>query len=431
MLGLFKGLRSALRYRGAGGAGKTSSSSTAATPANSTSSTFRNLDLYPQPFGSLPLTISTVYRCVRLLSESVANLPMQYLRLKDGIYSPHVSSRLHYLLTVQPDGARSAFDFFEGIVQEMLLEGNAYIVPVYNPVSMDVDRLVLCSRGSVTHDTLNDRYTVNELTNGVTGVYDEDEIIHIKNFTSPIDPKRGISTLTHAAIITGASSSAMSEMDNRFRYGGNVRGIITGAKTGVFGYGEFQDTELKKLAKNVGRQVKENSGLFALPEGVSFLQTSMSSTDMQFLGMLQFTVREVCRFFGVHPSFVFDDTSNNYKSAEMANVAFLSHTLNPILCKIESEFNRKLISESLSGKRCFKFDREGLYVCDLEGRARYQTQTIAAGIYTVNEWRAKENRAPVEGGDKVLVSANLRELAQSMNNPTNQNQSSNEEEKQD
>lgn len=50
---------------------------------------------------------------------------------------------------------------------------------------------------------------------------------------------------------------------------------------------------------------------------------------MQFLESRKFTVRELCRFFGVHPSFVFDDTSNNYKSAEMANVAFLSNTLNP------------------------------------------------------------------------------------------------------
>ena len=37
------------------------------------------------------------------------------------------------------------------------------------------------------------------------------------------------------------------------------------------------------------------------------------------------------RFFGVPPSFVFDDTSNNYKSAEMANVAFLSNTLEPLV----------------------------------------------------------------------------------------------------
>lgn len=97
----------------------------------------------------------------------------------------------------------------------------------------------------------------------------------------------------------------------------------------------------------------------------------------------------------------------------MANVAYLSTTLNPLLRKIENELLRKLIAPSLVGKRKFEFDRRGLYAADLEGRAKYQTQTIAAGIYTVNEWRHAENKPPVEGGDKVLVSANLRDITES------------------
>ena len=36
--------------------------------------------------------------------------------------------------------------------------------------------------------------------------------------------------------------------------------------------------------------------------------------------------------------------------------------------------------------------------------------TIAAGIYTVNDWRIAENKEPVKGGDVVLVSANLKSL---------------------
>ena len=132
---------------------------------------------------------------------------------------------------------------------------------------------------------------------------------------------------------------------------------------------------------------------------------------MQFLESRKFTVRDICRFFGVHPSFVFDDTSNNYKSAEMANVAFLSNTLNPLLRNIENEMLRKLIAPTLCCKRKFEFDRRGLYASDLDSKVKYQAATIAAGIYTVNDWRKMENRPPIEGGDKVLVSANLRDIA--------------------
>ena len=65
---------------------------------------------------------------------------------------------------------------------------------------------------------------------------------------------------------------------------------------------------------------------------------------------------------------------------------------------------------ALYGKRKIQFDRRSLYACDLDSKVKYQAQTIAAGIYTVNEWRKEENRQPVEGGDTVLISANLRKL---------------------
>ena len=102
--------------------------------------------------------------------------------------------------------------------------------------------------------------------------------------------------------------------------------------------------------------------------------------------------------------------AENYKSAELANVAFLSNSLNPILRRIENELQRKLMAPALCCKRKIQFDRRGLYACDLVSKAKYQAETIAAGVYTVNEWRKEENQAPVEGGDTVLISANLRTL---------------------
>ena len=39
---------------------------------------------------------------------------------------------------------------------------------------------------------------------------------------------------------------------------------------------------------------------------------------------------------------------------------------------------------------------------------RYKTALLAAGLRTPNELRAAENQPPVEHGDELLVSANLR-----------------------
>lgn len=362
---------------------------------------------WPSYAGDNALQVATVYRCVKLLSESVANLPVRSLKRRNGIFVDDEGGRLAYLLNVQPSESENAFDFWCRVVQEVLLEGNAYIVPVYSPATMDIDRLALCSRGTVSHDTTNDTYTVSDLRNAIWGVFGENEIIHVKGLAAAADPKRGVSVLAYARLTLDIAAVGDSETFNRFKSGGNVRGLVTN-DTSVKGFGEYQDKELSKTAVDLDEKFREGTRIVSLPGDVGFRQLSLSSTDMQFLESRKFTVRDICRFFGVHPSFVFDDTSNNYKSAEMANVAFLSNTLNPLLRKIETEFQRKLFTASQYGKRKIEFDRRGLYACDLESRVKYQSDTIAAGIYTVNEWRVQENKAPVEGGDRVLVSANLK-----------------------
>ena len=354
---------------------------------------------------SLSLSVSTVYRCVDLLSKSVANLPLQYLRKKGNIFSVDETSRLSYLLSVQPDSDINAFDFWEQTMQYILLRGNAYIVPVYNLVTLDFDRLVLCNPNAVSHDITSHTYTITDADNCLYGTYDESEIIHLKGLST--NGKDGKSVLTYARLALDISTAGDNETLKRFVNGGNVRGIVSN-DTSVRGFGEYQDNQLEKTATDVDEKFSTGQHIVSLPGQVDFKQISLSSTDMQFLESRKFSVREICRFFGVHPSFVFDDTSNNYKSAEMANVAFLSNTLNPILRKIETELLRKLVAPSLAMKRKFQFDRRGLYASDLDSRVNYQTKTIAAGLYTVNEWRQEENKEPVKAGDKVLVSANLK-----------------------
>ena len=360
--------------------------------------------LYSSPL-SLALSVATVYRCVTFLCDSVAVLPCRFLRAKDGRFVPDGEDRLNYLLTIQPNHNMSGFDFWWQVILRVLIDGNAYIVPLYNPVSMSLDALMLCGRNTVSHDTVNDIYTVMDTVNGISGTYYEREIIHIKGMT--LDGKHGMSVLSYARLTSRIASSGDDETLKRFVNGGNVKGVVSNDKS-VRGFGEYQDKELKKTAESVDDLFQSGANIVSLPGQVDFKQISLSSTDMQFLESRKFTVREICRFFGVHPSFVFDDTSNNYKSAEMANVAFLNNTLNPILRKIETELLRKLVAPSLAMRYRFEFNRRSLYACDLESRSKYWQQAMAAGLYTVNELRAEENRPAVPDGDRVLVSANLR-----------------------
>lgn len=362
------------------------------------------------------MSVSTVFRCVELLSNSVANLPLQTMRRERSLFVPDDSFNLPYLLNVQPDAAMNAVDFWRQVVIDVLLGGNAYIVPQWDSRTGGWMRLALCRRGTVTHDTVADTYTISDPYTGVEGTFGESEVIHIKGMPAS-EPKNGVSVLTYARMATEIARVGDSETASRFRNGGDVRGII-GNDRSLRGFGEYQTAELSKTASMLDwRFNKAGDKIVAMPGQVDWHQLSMTSADMQFLESRKFTVREICRFFGVHPSFVFDDTSNNYKSAEMANVAFLSNTLNPLLRRIETELLRKLYGERSAMSRRVTFDRRELYACDLDSKMRYMKGLIETGICTVNEARAMENRPPVDGGDRVLVSANLKGITELTGQP--------------
>lgn len=351
----------------------------------------------------MAMSLSTVHRCVSLICDSVASIPFRYKYIRDGVFRDFEGSPLHYLLAVQPMEDMSAYDFKFQLVQQMLIgNGNAYVYP--RILNERVEELVLLSPGSCSHDAVSRKYSVSDTWNGVYGTFKEDEILHF--FLNSLDGKNGVSTLDFARRTMDISATGDRETLDRFANGGNVMGFITNDKT-VTGFGEYQDEQLVTTAQKLENLFRNGARIASLPGQTDFKQISLSSTDMQFLESRKFEVRQICRFFGVNPSFVFDDTSSNYKSAEMAQAAFRATTLNPILCKIEGEFTRKLVPRSLCCKRKFQFDRKALYACDLETLANYQQKTIQAGIYSVNDWRRYEDQPGVDGGDRVLVSTNL------------------------
>lgn len=360
---------------------------------------------------STPMKIATVYRCVTLLSSNVAQLPLRHLRkTTEGIFIPDTGTRLSYLLEVQPYEGMSGYDFWKQAVQQLLLQGNAFIIIMRNPVDFSIDRLVLCSPWACSWDPRSRIYRVNDSVRGLSGEFLPSEVIHLKGFSN--DGETGMSVLSFARVTTAIADAGDRETRDRFRNGGNVRGFFTNTPAGVTGYNPYNDKALKQVAVTQESFYRAGGRMSYLPGGMQFKELMMSSADMQFLESRKFTVRELCRFFGVHPSFVFDDTSNNYKSAEMANVAFLSNTLNPLLTQIEQELRRKLLTPYEATRARFEFDRKGLFACDLETRVKWQAARIGAGLDSINEARLSENRPPVEDGDRVLVSANLRPLSE-------------------
>jgi phage portal protein BeeE len=76
---------------------------------------------------SKALKLSTVYRAVNVISDSVAILNLDNYLYKDN-WKYKEQNTLHFLLNIQPNSLMSAYTFKKLMVQNILLKGNAYIL---------------------------------------------------------------------------------------------------------------------------------------------------------------------------------------------------------------------------------------------------------------------------------------------------------------
>jgi HK97 family phage portal protein len=312
--------------------------------------------------------------------------------------------RMNYVLSVQPNRRMNASVFMKNLVAQILLQGNAYVLPMRN-IYGDVEALYLLTPGSVAHDKLTNTYQVADAVNMIQGVYSGEEILHFKNISDD-GGYTGVSTIRYAALTLGIAATSDSETLKRFSTGGRFKAILKN-NTSVKGFGEYQDDQLKNHGADLQDAINRGDDILAVKGDVEVSPLSMSSADMQFLESRKFTIREIARFFNVPPSKLMDDSNSNYKSVEVSNIAFYTEALQPIVTEIEREFSAKLLNEWKYQDYKFCFDLSALYALDLESKARWDKNRLENGIVSVNDLRRERDVEPVDKGDDVYLSVNL------------------------
>ena len=354
------------------------------------------------------MKLSAAYRCTSILSGTIASLPLIIKRKKDGYFSPDEENELYGLLTRMPNRRMNSFELIRNAVVQMINRGNAYIV--IRRKFGSVSELVLCANDTVTYDKLNDIYIISDPYNRVYGRFDSYEIIHLRN-NSLDGGYTGVSTIQYASRIFSIAASADNQNLRTFQNGTVIKGIITGVKdSGSTGLTGMTGAQLKAVRERVEDQFNSGVNIAEMPSDASFHQLSINPIDAQLLETKKFSVLDICRFYGVHPDKVFAGQSTNYKASEMSNVSFLTDTLQPILKQIEAEFNYKLIPNSVAHLYKISFDLSCLYQTDLITQATYLKTMEEAGVFSVNEARKSVDQPPVNGGDKVFISCNIRPI---------------------
>ncbi|WP_073346071.1 phage portal protein [Bacteroides congonensis] len=351
------------------------------------------------------LTNSVIYRGVSILTDSVASIPLSiYRKDKKGFWKIDEKNTLYNVLTRNANERQTVYELLEGIVFQMVMYGNSYILIKRN-ASSDVKELVLLYPHTVYHDVISNTYNITDTYNGVSGLFNSNQIIHLRH--KSLENIVGKSVVDYCGKTLGLASACDSESLSTLSNGNKMKGIIS-SESSVIGFGDAQDNQLIDIQTNIQNEIDSGKDIMTLPSGVKFQSMSLSAKDSLLLDNKQYSLSDLARFMGVSLSKLGISLGSNYQAAQQDQLNFYIDTLNPILKKIENAFNSKLIADSVSNRYKIEFDRTSLaYFNDI--MKNYKSM-LELGILSVNDVRRNFNKDEVDGGDEILVSTNLQSI---------------------
>lgn len=336
------------------------------------------------------LTLSTVYRCVELISDSVAVLPIN-IETKDGKYIPN-----HKLYQVfdNRDNILDRYTLIKMLIQSVLLKGNGYCY-IYRNQDGSVKSLRFLESGDVT---INYNKETNKLYYSVPIIspkrIESCNMIHLKKFSyNGVD---GISVLSFASNSVKNSKNTEQSANDFFSNGRNLAGILK-----VNSPLTPQQTKDIKRAWNE-TYTNNGQGIAVLQGNMDFQTISVSSSEAQMIEARHFNVLDICRFFGINPILLGEQGGSQYGVVESLQREFVLHTLIPYVEMVEQEFNRKLLKLSESDLN-IKLEIEQMLKANKKEEAEYLVSLSNNGILTPNECRMQLGYQPVEGGDQLHV----------------------------
>lgn len=338
--------------------------------------------------------VNAIFSAVSLIADTISTLPLDaYIRV-DG---ERRAFRPRPEWVQKPDvDLVSKEPFYNSVIVSLLLDGNAF-VRVYRDASGRVLNLVV----------LNPR-DVEVVRNGIGRVMfrlqanDEllssEQILHIVDVLKPGEI-RGVSRVEALKENFGLAIALESYAARFFGQGVSMAGHI-----------EFPGNLLPEQARDLSASFSSQHGGFrkshkvgVLSGGAKFVSTSIENDKAQFIDSRRMAVEDVARAFNIPTNLLGLPGTNTYSSVEQNNIAFVTHTLRPIIQKLEGAFSTLLNTEPGGQFAFVKFTIDGLLRGDANSRFAAYSNGLQSGWLTLNDVRRYEDLPPLDGGDVARV----------------------------
>jgi HK97 family phage portal protein len=361
------------------------------------------------------MQMSAVYACVRVLSETVASMPLHFYRYTDtGGKEKATTHPLYTILHDEPNGEMTAFSFRETLMTHLLLYGNAYA------------QIIRDHRGNVVslYPLMPDRMTVDRNTKGYlyyqyrrmdsdagqrkkesTVVLMPEDVFHIPGLG--FDGLVGYSPIAMAKQAIGMGLACEEYGASFYQNGAQPGGVLMHP-------GTVKNPERVRDSWNAIYQGASNAHKIAiLEENMQYKPITMNPQEAQFLETRKFQIEEIARIFRVPLHMVGDLDKSSFSNIEQQSLEFVKYTLSPWITRWEQTIHRSLLLPSEKRQYFARFNVEGLLRGDYQSRMNGYAVARQNGWMCANDIRELENldRIPAErGGDLFLINGAMTKL---------------------
>lgn len=337
---------------------------------------------------------SAVFACIRILAGCVSTSPAQvFKRTADEGRELYPGHPLYRKVHLEPNPLMSAAVFFETAVSHIYLHGNAIALLMRNNRGGVRDIFLLDPR-LVKNERVDNRlrYQV-PLEGGGYRIYDQDDILHIPNIFVDLKDGRGMATIEAGSQSIGLSLVAERHSASYLKNSMASDTVITYPQALMSK--DMREKTIEYLEEHYGGTKKGTP--LVLTEGGTAATLTIDAEKAQVLQSREFQVTDITRLFGIPPWLVsaVEKTTSWGAGIEHMNIGMVAYALNPLIVRLEQEFNRKIFRD---GKNFVELNITGLLRGDT--KTRHEAYRIARGgnqepgWMTINEIRKRENLQP-------------------------------------
>ncbi|WP_247907420.1 phage portal protein [Streptococcus anginosus] len=360
------------------------------------------------------LQTTAVYACVRILSETIASLPLHVYRYTEGGKTKDTEHALYTLLHDEPNPDMTSFVFLETLMSHLLIWGNAYsqilrdrsgqVIGLYPllPDQMSVHR---SEKGKLFY--VYNRFEEDNPNFQEKGsiVLSQEEVLHIPGLG--FDGLIGYSPIALAKNAVGMTLACEEYGASFFGNGANPGGVLEHP-------GILKDPAKVRDSWNAVYQGTRNAHKVAvLEEGMSYKQIGIPPEEAQFLETRKFQINEIARLFRIPPHMVGDLEKSSFSNIEQQSLEFVKYTLDPWVVRFEQALKKSLLLPEEKKTHFIKFNVDGLLRGDYQSRMNGYAIGRQNGWLSTNDIRKLEELNPIppeEGGDLYLINGNMTKL---------------------